>query len=366
MHKINFAQRSESIVSVFSEAEYMDFSKLARDLVTGKLEKYSAGEANAVILKKMRQVAELGEDPTAYEVRKAMKKSTVREGIFEILSETVEDTLVTGWQANPFWQKYVEYKSLKLGQTNSFYIPDTTDLVVSEVAPSNHDITRQRLGSGKEFGVSVKNYGAKVYMEAERYLMGVEDWAALVEKISKAYTQLINTLISTQIMSAGATLPNPTQWNITCQMTAADKPKLIKLCSDVAIGTGSQPIIMGTAVALSGLTNMYDVDWLPNSAKEDIYTMGRVGQFGQYSVVEIPQAFAPKDSTSYLVPDDKLLIMPMTIDKFVKFFDEGDTDIYEVTDRDTHVDHTFDYEMVRRFGVQVLTNVRFGTVTVTA
>lgn len=364
--RLNFNQRSENIVKTFNEEEFMNFSKLAKDLVNGDVEKYSIKEANSKVLSKMRQVTGLSENPDAYEVHRAMKKTAVREAMFEILSETVEDTLITGWQANPFWQNYVEYKSMRLGQKNSFYIPDTTDLVISEVAPSNHDITRQRLGSGHELTVSVKNYGAKVYMEAERYLMGSEDWATLIGKISKAYTQLTNTLISTQIMSAGATLPNPDQWNITCQMLPADKPKLIKLCSDVATGTGYQPIIMGTNVALSGLTNMYDVDWMPNEAKNDIYTMGRIGQFGPYSLAEIPQAFAPNDSTKYLVPDDKLLVMPGNIGKFVKFYDEGDTDIYEVTDRDTHTDHTYDYEMVRRFGVQVLTNVRFGTVTVTA
>lgn len=364
MNKINFAQRPENIVKVFDEVQFMDFSKLARDLVLNKVEIYTIGEANAVILKKMREVAGVSDNPTAYEVHKAMKKSAVKEAIFEVLAETVEDTLVSGWQANPFWQKCVEYKSMKLGQTNSFYVPDTTDLVISEVAPSNHDITRQRLGSGREFGVSVKNYGAKVYMEAERYLMGVEDWSALIDKISKGYTQLTNTLISSQIMTAGITLPNPSQWNITCQMNAGDKSKLIKLCSDVAIGTGSQPVLMGSSVAISELTNMYDVDWLPNSAKEDIYTMGRVGQFGQYTIVEIPQCFAPNDSTKYLVPDNKLLVMPNSIDKFVKFYDEGDTEINEVMDRGVHMDHTYDYEMVRRFGVQVLTNIRFGTVTI--
>lgn len=66
-------------------------------------------------------MAGLSETPTPNEVRKAFKKQSVREAVFEVIEETVEDTLVSGWTSSPVFQKYVEVKTLALGQTNKFY-----------------------------------------------------------------------------------------------------------------------------------------------------------------------------------------------------------------------------------------------------
>ena len=367
MRNINFAMRADAIQAVFEdEKKYASFSKLCIDVVKGKVQKYTIEQANKVILQRMREVAGLTEEPTVFEVRKAMKKTAVREAIFEVIEETIEDTLVSGWQENPFWQQYVEYKSYALGDTNRFYVPDKVDIIVSELSASNHNITRQRLGAGSEFSVTVRNYGAKVYMEAERYLMGVEDWSALIDKISVAFTRLINTLLHDAVMSAAETLAPKDQWNITCQMQAADRKKFVKLLNDVALSTGSQPVIMGTAVALEGLVDMGKVEFMSETAKEEIYRTGRIGQFGKYQVVEIPQSFAENDTTKYLVDDTKLLIMPGNIDKFVKFYDEGEMSIKEVTDSNHNYDATMEYELVRKFGLKVMTNVRFGCVTIKA
>ena len=365
MFTLNFEQRPVEVKKVFQNAEnYADFSKLCKDMVFNKVEGYDNASANKVILTKMREVCNLNENSTAYDVRHALHDPMTKYAFFSIISDTVEDTLITGWSSNPFWNRYVEYKTFKLGVTNNFYVGDTTEIVISEISASNHDITRQRLGAGREFSVGVKQYGAKVYMEAERFLMGVEDWTYLVNRISLAYTRLIDTLLHNAVMGAGATLPSPDQWNITCQMQEADRAKFVKLLSDVAIATGSQPIIMGTPIALSQLTKRGKLEYMSEVAKEEIYRTGRIGQFDQYQMVEIPQAFAPGDSSKYLVDDKKLLIMPGNIDKFVKFYDEGETLIREITDRNDLMDHSREYEVVRKFGLAVLTNTRFGTVTI--
>ena len=51
--------------------------------------------------------------------------------------------------------------------------------------------------------------------------------------------------------------------------------------------------------------------------------------------------------------------------QFIKWYDEGDTEIYEITDRATHMDHTYDYEISRKFGLGIVTaGTRFGTVKI--
>ena len=361
---INFAMRPEVIQKAFTAESYASFSKLCIDVVRGTQLKYTKNEANAEILKQMRKAMNLSDEPTILEVRKALNKTANREAMFEVISETVEDTLISGFQQNPWFNAYVDYRSLALGDTNSFYVPDNTELVISEVASSNHDIFRQRLGRGKEFGVAVKSYGAKVYMEAERFLMGVEDWTKLIARISKAYTLLIQTLIHDAVMDASQSLPSPNQWNITIQMDKANRAKLVKLLSDVSIASGSIATLMGTSVALSGLQNMVDADIMSASEKEDIYNLGRIGHFDQYPIVEIPQAFVNNDTSQYLYDDTKLLIMPGGDNKFVKWYDEGGTYIREIASRDTLQDHTYEYEMVRKMGLGVVLSTRFGVVTI--
>lgn len=361
----NFDNRCETVQRVFENEENLkNFSKLRSDLVKDTLEGTTKDKAERTIRTKMFALAGLSAGADARQIRAAMRKTAVREAAFEIVTETVEDTLISGWQNDPFFKKYVEIKNYNLGQTNVFYVPDNTDLIVSEVSSSNHDMTRQRLGIGREVSVKVRSYGAKVYMEVERYMMGAEDWSALIGKISIAYTRVLNTLLHDAVMSAGKTLPSPSQWNVTGQLDAANHDDFVKLISDVATATGTQPIIMGTKVALAGLRKMGDVNFISNEAKSDVYRTGRLGLFEGIEIAEIPQAFAPNDTSKYLVDDTKLLIMPGNIDQFVKLYYEGDTQIKEVTDRNVNMDGTMEYELVMKFGVAVLTNTRFGTWTI--
>lgn len=365
MPRISFGLAATNIQKAFDETSYASFSALCVDVVKGTQKKYSKDEANNEVLKQCRRIAGVDENkPSAFEVKRALNKTVVREAIFEVISETINDTLVSGWEDDPYFNQFVEYKSLALGDTNSFYVTDTTPIVISEVAASNHDLIRQRLGVGREVSVTVKNYSAKVYIEAERFLMGVEDWTGMIAKISLAFTNMIKTLIHNSVLKAGASLPSPTQWNLTMQLTEANRMKLVKLISDVQSATGTQPVIMGTTVALDGLTNMIKSDIFSAQAKEDVYSFGRIGHFGPTPIVEIPQRFELNDTSKYLYDDKKLFVMPGNIDKFIKMYDEGDIQITEVSTRDAHVDHTYDYEVTRKMGVATLVNTRFGAVTI--
>ena len=187
MQRLRFNEMSDVIVEKFDETKYKNFSRLCVDTAKGTVKQYSIEEANDKIRKTIIEMAGLSESPTPNEVRKAFKKQSVREAVFEVIEETVEDTLVSGWTSSPVFQKYVEVKTLALGQTNKFYTKDPCIITVAEIADGHHSIERQRLGAGKEFGVSVKSYVAKVYMEMSRFLQGVEDWSELINKIAEAF-----------------------------------------------------------------------------------------------------------------------------------------------------------------------------------
>lgn len=359
--RFDFSQYSDGIKNTFDETEFQDFSQLCVDTAKGEVKDYTLTQANTVIRNKIKEITGLGDHPTQKEINKAFRKTAIREAVFEIIEETIEDTLVSGWSDSPFFNQFVEVKSNALGQTNTFYVPDDCIITVAEIADGHHSLERQRLGAGKSFGVTVRSYGSKVYMEMSRYIQGVEDWTKLVNAISKAFTRFINTMLHEAVMSAGESLPSKDQWNIRGELNAANHDKFIKLISDVQLATGSTAVIVGTKVALSQLKNLGDVNWVSETAKNDVYATGRIGTFEGTQIIELPQAFEKNDTSKYLEDDTKLLILPDNIDKFVKMYYEGADETLEVSDTGDNADDTKEYEFKTRFGIATMTNVRFGT-----
>ena len=203
-------------------------------------------------------------------------------------------------------------------------------------------------------------------MEMSRFLQGVEDWSELINKIAEAFTRLINTLLHEAVMSAGTSLPVPSKWNIRGELNAANHDKFVKLISDVQLATGGIATIVGTKVALAGLKNLGDVNWISSEAKSDVYNTGRIGTFEGTQIIELPQAFKENDVEHYLEADDKLLILPSNIDKFVKMYYEGMDETKEVSEAGDNADDTKEYEFKSRFGIKTMTNTRFGTWTIGA
>ena len=58
--------------------------------------------------------------------------------------------------------------------------------------------------------------------------------------------------------------------------------------------------------------------------------------------------------------------MPLVDNKFIKVFDEGDAQIKEISDGDTNVDKTIEYEYQYKMGVGVVISRLFGIFNITA
>ena len=138
------------------------------------------------------------------------------------------------------------------------------------------------------------------------------------------------------------------------------------LVEDVQMATGEEVVIMGTRAALAKLSGIGDTDWVSNEMKQERYTTGRLGYFEGIRLVEIPQAFADGDTSKKLVDNTKLLIMPVGDNRFIKMYDEGNGEFYEVTDSMTHQDMTIDAEYQRKLGVATVINKKFGMWKITA
>lgn len=190
---------------------------------------------------------------------------------------------------------------------------------------------------------------------------GVEDWATFVTKIYEAYDHYVKQTIYDAMV--GYTNEIAATYKKTGTITA---DLLRELCELVEGLTGYSVVIMGTKTALRKITALQNAQYVSDSMKEEHYKTGLLGMWEGYELVEIPQGFKKNDVTQNLVANDILWIMPVADNKFIKLVNEGETQVYQVTDAGEHMDMTYDFEMQQKIGVAILFNLVFGVYKITA
>ena len=101
--KLNFS--SNEVRNIFAENDYAEYSQLMFDTAKGE-EKVSTKDANYKIREIMFSVLGADENCSRKELRKAIRRHKI--DVFEIIEETVENLLVSGWGENPFFNEFVE------------------------------------------------------------------------------------------------------------------------------------------------------------------------------------------------------------------------------------------------------------------
>lgn len=194
---------------------------------------------------------------------------------------------------------------------------------------------------------------------------GQVDWAKFVQKIYEAFDLKINTILHDAVMAAGSkVLPN-SQFNKSLELIKDNKDTVIELADDVALANGTNVVFMGTKTALAKLSSMTPIEWYSGAMKDERHTTGRLGVWEGYTLLEIPQAFAPNDVSKKLEDNKKLLIMPVADNKFIKMVNEGDAQFSETTDSTAHKDMTMDAEYLQKMGFATVINRKFGQITIT-
>ncbi len=191
-------------------------------------------------------------------------------------------------------------------------------------------------------------------------MAGRIDWAGFVQKIYEAFDKKINDMVYASVMAAGEQVLPTSQFCKTGKIEAATKDELMTLIEDVQMATGDEVVIMGTKSALAKLSNLEDITWVSDAMKNERHTTGRLGLFEGIRLVEIPQRFANNDTTTKLVDNTKLMIMPVADNKFIKIYNEGDAQIKEVSDGTTNMDKTIEYEYQLKMGIATIIGKKFG------
>lgn len=369
MYKLTFSKLNDRMQSVFgSEENFEGFRNLRQDLKAGvkifneEGAEVTKKEAENMVLTYCRNILGLSENPSKRDIHRALKKHGAE--LFEVIEEDIDFQVEEGFRENEFFNKFVDMRNIKRGDRNEFWTEDEVLLSVVKVAGDHHDFTLQRLGSGESMSVSTSVYGIAVGADIDLYLAGRLDWAKFTQQCADAFVRKIQNDSYAAVMNAGTSLP--TMFKGTGTLDAAAKEDFDQLIEDVSTANGNCPVyILGTNTALKKLNNLADVNWASEGAKVAMTNTGRLGNYETTDLVEIPQRFAVDfvdlpDEQKRLITSGKLLIMPAIEDKFVKFVDEGETEILEITEKAARMDDTMKYEVQRAMGVTVQIGRYFG------
>ena len=344
-------------------ANLVCFKELLVDAARGEVKEFSAKEANQKIVEKFRSALGIDVNDRPQAVRRAIRAN--KDLVYTLIEETIEEQIITGWMENPFFNQFVDTKNLALGDENDFYVEDDSILSVSKVSGNHHNMIRQRLGAGRHFSVAGEWFGIKIYSDFERVLTGAEDWASFVSKVAEAINRYLYDALYASLRGAKESLG--ANWVKSGALETANKATLVKLCQDISMATGSEVTIFGARSALSALTAMADVNWAPESVKKEYYANGGIlGNWEGFAVAEIGQglkrgAGINSASVEYMLDTDRLYVIPTSVaNKFIKVVNYGETQVSQVTDKDTNRDMSYEYEVLYKMGINVILNTVFG------
>jgi hypothetical protein len=322
-----------------------DLVKLGIDLYKKRVTDYSAVQANDVIRKAFVEI--MGTDkPDARQFRRH------KVDIFEILEEVLEQTITDGMVANSFFDQFVEYRDLNLGDTNEFYVEDRSVLSVARHAGNHWDIRRQKLNIGDSFTVQTESYAAAIYTDFKRFLAGRIDWDAFINKVAQAFVNQLNSRIYTEFMSTITYLP--AEFKVTGSLVDAN---LIQIAEHVqAANQGSEIIIAGTRTALTRLNT--DTSFLSNNMKDELNQHGVSEYWKGYKLLPIPQNHVA-NTFNFQIDNNRLMVLPSNV-KPIKVVKEGMPLIKEVSDGLTNRDMSMEYNFISQYGVASVFNVLYG------
>ena len=293
-------------------AEMKDIVKLAVDSYKGRVEKYTVGQSQDALRQALIE-ANGGNTTLDY---KAIRDGKCN-GLFTLVEEILSRTVIEGVQSDDFFNAFVDYKNVALGDKNVFVVEDSTLFVVDDVAEGNQGIRRQRLGGKSETSIPTSMHAIRIYEELNRVLSGRVDFNTFIDKVAKSFSQKILNDIYT--LWAGATAADLGGVSYFPTAGTYNEDDLLDVISHVeAAAGGKTATIVGTKKALRNLKESI----MSDGAKDEFHNMGYAGTFFGTPVVAIPQRHQV-GSTNFVFQDDVLTIVAGD-DKPIKFVYEGD------------------------------------------
>lgn len=284
--------------------------------------------------------------------------------IFNITEDVITVKMDSGWGNSPFFNTFVEYRNLALGDTNEFYVGDKTRLISSIVSDGNWDLQAQRVDVGQKFSIAVKSHGVKVRTEWELFVTGRTDFVELINKISDAIKFDIDTEIYHKFIGTMNLLPA----NFVHEGNISED-KVLDIIDNVKASTGANEIIIvGTRKSLRKLTNTYRTGsnsyLMSDKMKNEQNMSGELERWEGHVLMELNKPFAP-NTFDFMIEDDFLLFLPANT-KPIKFVNEGRPMMKSNMSNTDNMDMSIDHTLLVRYGMSVIFDMYYGMYKITA
>ncbi len=268
--------------------------------------------------------------------------------LFEIIETILEKTDLQGFENNDFFERFVDYRNLALGDENYFYIEDNTLFTVNETAEGIRSSLRTRINRGKHETIPTILHTIETYEELNRLLAGRIDLVEFVDKIRRSFAEYrLQTIYNTFYEGISGL---PSVFGVTGSYV---EDKLIDLIAHVEASTGGDALILGTKKALSKV----DTAVISESAKERYNQMGYYGLFNGTPMMSIKQSHK-LGTYDFAISDNDIWVVTSN-DKPIKFVTEGDA-LFDVGSPFDNADMTTDILTGERWGVGIVLNKLYG------
>lgn len=276
---------------------------------------------------------------------KSMRNNTA---LFEVIETILELNDVQGFEENDFFDQFVEYKNIGLGDENYFYVDDNSLFTINTVAEGVAGTLRQRINKGKRETIPTSLRRINAYEELNRLLSGRMNIIEFVEKIKRSFEEQRAEAVYAAFAKGADGVAAP--FNVKGTLT---EDELLDLILHVEASTGGDAIILGTKKALSKVPTAEKSD----AAMERKNQLGFFGVFNGTPMMEIKQNH--KHGTyDFAITDTDLWVVTAN-DKPVKFVTEGDA-IFEPGNASDNADMTVDILAAERWGIGVVLNQMMG------
>ena len=210
----------------------------------------------------------------------------------------------------------------------------------------------------KTFELSAHAVGGAVSIDFERMLDGAEIMSEYVQVLTEAQTEAVYKEIQKALRAALNDKPGT---NKVIENTF-DADKMFKLCSVVkAYGNGAvifappefvgamgPDAIVPVGTNYQGIYHPQDIDRIHNE--------GYINIFRGTPIVQIPQSYVDENNTATYIDPQLAYVLPTGGDRVVKVVLEGNTQIYDWTNKD----NSMEIDTYRKLGVAILTQHNWG------
>lgn len=323
-------------------ADVKDIVKIGVDLYKGSVEKYSKDEASET-LRKALVAANNGSTK--------MDPRAIRDGkcseVFSIIEQIIDQVVPDSLMKNDFFNNYVEYRNVPMGDRALFRVNNANLFTVDEVADGTQAVRRQRILGENEVPIKTTMKMIRIYEEMDRVLAGRVDFNHLIDLVVKSFDQKILDDVYTAfntIVTGNPYAPSATG--------TYNEATLLGIIEHVEAAAGGQTAtLIGTKAALRPLISGIKGE----DGKNIVDNQGYVGKFYGCPVIAVPQRHVA--GTTNFVFNDKVINIVAGAggdDKPVKFVYEG-SPLVIYREPKENFDLTYEYLMGMRYGSAVVT-----------